>query len=305
MFNFAEKLLNMTIYPVSQVESMTGIKAHTLRIWERRYQFLKPQRTETNIRYYSDEQLKKLINISILNRNGYRISKLDKMTEEDIHNKVSDILNDSDKSLEDDIQGLTLAMLEMDEEKFNQIYQGHIIRKGLLRTITDVIYPFLTHVGVLWITNKTYPAQEHFITNLVRQKIISAIESYTRVPDGAPSIVLFLPDGENHEIGLLLSSFVARDLGWKVYYLGQNVPREDIEDVVELVQPKALMTMLLAPRKDTRELIGELVQCVNNIPLFMTGNPSFFEDIKSKGSIIFVNNPRQLEVELDKLSSWN
>lgn len=289
----------MTIYPVSQVESMTGIKAHTLRVWERRYQFLKPQRTETNIRYYSDEQLRKLINISILNRNGYKISKLDKMPDEEIHIKVSEILNNTDKTLEDDIQGLTLAMLEMNEDKFNKIYQAHIIRKGLLRTITDVIYPFLTHVGVLWITNKAYPAQEHFITNLIRQKVISAIESYTHVPENAPSIVLFLPDGENHELGLLLSSFVARDLGWKVYYLGQNVPREDIEDVVDLVQPNAVMTMLLAPRKDTKELIDELLISMKGNPFFITGNPTILNDLKKSNNLIIVNHPLELEDRLN------
>lgn len=303
MFNFAIKTLYMNIYPVSQVESITGIKAHTLRIWERRYQFLKPQRTNTNIRYYTDEQLRKLINISILNRNGFRISKLDKMPDEEIHQKVSAILDNQDKTLEDDIQGLTLAMLEMDEDKFNKIYQAHIIRKGLLRTVTDVIYPFLTHVGVLWITNKAYPAQEHFITNLIRQKVISAIESYTHVPDNAPSIVLFLPDGENHELGLLLSSFVARDLGWKVYYLGQNVPREDIEDVVELVQPQALMTMLLAPRKDTTELLDELLDSMKGKPFFITGNRAIIDTIQQKENIVFISHPRELEEQLNMIST--
>lgn len=302
MFNFANKTINMNIYPVAQVESMTGIKAHTLRVWERRYQFLKPQRTETNIRFYTDSQLRKLINISILNRNGYRISKLDKMPDEEIHQKVSDILNNADKTIEDDIQGLTLAMLEMDEEKFNIIYQAHIIRKGLLRTITEVIYPFLTHVGVLWITNKAYPAQEHFITNLIRQKIISAIESYTKVPEDAPSIVLFLPDGENHELGLLLSSFVARYLGWKVYYLGQNVPREDIEDVVDLVQPHALMTMLLAPRKDTKELVNELLFSMKGKPFFITGSPDIIKDLIQKKGVLFIRNPRELENKLNSIA---
>jgi methanogenic corrinoid protein MtbC1 len=223
------------------------------------------------------------------------------MPDEEIHQKVSDILNNPDKTLEDDIQGLTLAMLELDEDKFNKIYQAHIIRKGLLRTITDIIYPFLTHVGVLWITNKAYPAQEHFITNLIRQKIISAIESYTHVPENAPSIVLFLPDGESHELGLLLSSFVARDLGWKVYYLGQNVPREDIEDVVDLVQPQALLTMLLAPRKDTKELIDELLQSLKGKPFFLTGNPTIFDGLKNVQSITFIQHPRELEEELNKI----
>lgn len=301
LFNFVFKILNMSKYPVSQVESMTGIKAHTLRVWERRYQFLKPQRTETNIRFYTDEQLRKLINISILNRNGHRISKLNQMPEEEIHQRVNEILSNSDKSIEDDIQGLTLAMLEMNEEKFNQIYQAHIIRKGLLRTITDVIYPFLNHVGVLWITNKAYPAQEHFITNLIRQKIISAIESYTHVPENAPSIVLFLPDGENHELGLLLSSFVARDLGWKVYYLGQNVPREDIKDVIELVKPQAIMTMLIGPRKDTKQLIDDLINSMNGNPFFVTGNPAIINEIHEKKEITYISHPKELEKALNTI----
>lgn len=291
----------MAIYPVSQIEIMTGIKAHTLRVWERRYQFLKPQRTATNIRYYTDEQLRKLINISILNRNGIRISKLDQMPDGEIYKKVNDILNNQDKTLEDDIQGLTLAMLEMDEDKFNKIFEAHIIRKGLLSTFTDIIYPFLAHVGVLWITNKAYPAQEHFITNLVRQKIIYAIESYTKVPEKAPSIILFLPDGENHELGLLLSSFVARDLGWKVYYLGQNVPREDIEDVVELVHPNALMTMLLAPRKDTQELIKKLAISLKDTHLILSGSPQLIEELTNKNTI-FVKHPKEL---VDYLNNYS
>jgi len=283
----------MNTYPVSQAESLTGIKAHTLRIWERRYQFLKPKRTETNIRYYSDDQLKKLINISILNKNGFRISKLDRMSDQEIHQKVEEILSNPDKSLEDDIKGLSLAMLEFSEDKFNKIYRWHIIRKGLLRTITDVIYPFLIHVGVLWITNKAYPAQEHFITNLVRQKLIAAIESYTNIPENAPKIVLFLPDGENHELGLLLSSFIARDLGWKVYYLGQNVPREDVEDVVDLLKPQALLSMLLTPRKDIAELLVELSSSLKGRPLLLSGNPDLLMGLNDS-NIITIQHPNEL-----------
>jgi len=301
MFNFARNKLNMTKYPVSQVESMTGIKAHTLRIWERRYQFLHPRRTNTNIRFYTDDQLKMLINISILNRNGVRISKVDQMSEAEIHERVEMILNNDDKSVEDDIQGLTLAMLEMNEDKFTKIYEAHIIRKGLLKTITEVIYPFLSHVGMLWITNKAYPAQEHFITNLIRQKVISAIESFTKVPPNAPSIILFLPDGENHELGLLLSSFVARDLGWKVYYLGQNVPREDIEEVCELVQPDALLTMLMAPRKDTPVLIDELLVSMKGRPFFISGNQELVNSLDHQDNITFISNPHELEMYLNQI----
>ena len=166
----------MVTYSVAQVEALTGIKAHTLRIWERRYDFLDPMRTATNIRYYSDEQLKQLLNFGILVRNGYRVSKLNKMTDEEVYEEVTKVLADPASEASDEMKGLTLSMLEMNEEDFDNIFERQVIRKGFLRTITESIYPFLQYVGVLWTTNKAMVAQEHYISNLIRQKIIAAIE---------------------------------------------------------------------------------------------------------------------------------
>lgn len=282
----------MTTYPLAQVEKLTGIKAHTLRIWERRYHFLTPDRTETNIRYYSDAQLRKLLNISILTRNGYRISKVDRMQDQEIFKLVANLLNSTDKKIEDDIQGLTLSMIEMNEEKFNAIFRASIIRKGLTNTIIELIYPFLQHIGILWITEKTHPAQEHFITNLIRQKIISAVETLAPPIENSKSIVLFLPENENHELALLLTSYIARDLGWKVYYLGQNVPREDIHKVTEIVSPNAIMTILTTPRRDTKELLKQLRMENPDIPLLISGNVQSFREWEMDDLLVQIKSPK-------------
>jgi MerR family transcriptional regulator, light-induced transcriptional regulator len=216
----------MSSYSVAQVETLTGIKAHTLRVWERRYNFLHPKRTSTNIRYYSDEQLRKLLNIGILVRHGYRISQLDQMSDDEINALITEILANPSEENGNEIKGLTLSMLSMNEEEFDKIFSRQLMHKGLLSTITDLIYPFLRHVGVLWSTKKAMPAQEHFISNLIRQKIISAIENLPLAPAAAPAILLFLLEGEDHEIGLLLATYIAKDLGWRVCYLGQNVPAQ-------------------------------------------------------------------------------
>ncbi|MDZ7614226.1 MAG: MerR family transcriptional regulator [Flavobacteriaceae bacterium] len=262
-------------YSIAQAERLTGIKAHTLRIWERRYDFLVPERTETNIRYFSDAQLRKLINVSILLKNNYRISSISKMSDESINVIIGDILSQDDTENEEIIKALILAMLEMEETDFSRIFNRLVLRSGLLYTVTHVVYPFLSQVGVLWGTNKVLPAQEHFASNLIRQKIISAMETLPQPARNAPKIVFFLLENESHEIGLLLGAFIAKDLGWRVYYLGQNVPSPDIAMTVELLDPDLLMTMFVAPRNSkSDEILCRLIE-EHKIPLLYSGNQNY------------------------------
>lgn len=262
-------------YSIAQAERLTGIKAHTLRIWERRYDFLVPERTETNIRYFSDAQLRKLINVSILLKNNYRISSIAGMSEDLIHSKVGEFLSLENTENEEVIKALILSMLIMDEGEFNRIFSRLVLRSGLMYTISDVIYPFLAQVGVLWGTNKVLPAQEHFISNLIRQKIISAMESLPQPGENAGKIIFFLMEQETHEIGLLLGAYLAKDLGWKVYYLGQNVPSEDIVMTVELLEPDLLMTMFVAARNNKNdEILCRLIES-RKIPFLYSGNLAY------------------------------
>lgn len=279
---------------MAQVENITGISAHTLRIWERRYAFLKPERTATNIRFYSDDELKKLLNIGILIRNGHRISKVDAMPDSQINDLVTAILSNVNEENEDEINALILCMLEMNEEEFNKIFQRRIMRNGLQKTIAGLIYPFLNHIGVLWGTDKVIPAQEHFISSLIRQKIIAAIESLPSPSADAPSICMFLLDGEDHEIGLLLAAYMAKDLGWKVYYLGQNVPVVSIGEVVKIAKPKLLLSMFIVPSSDRAIKLINSIRGQTEVPLLISGNRENFVDVELNNMVIHIKSPEEL-----------
>lgn len=293
----------MTTYTMTQVETLTGISAHTLRAWERRYSFLVPSRSETNIRYYTDAELKNLINIGILVRNGHRISKIDRMDQEEIHFLVNQILTTHSDQHSDRINGLVLSMLKMDEDAFNKIYSIAVIDSGLIATITKLIYPFLNLVGGLWTTNKIIPAQEHFISNLIRQKIISAIDALPSPPENAKQILLFLLEGESHEIGLLLSYYIAKKLGWRVYYLGQDVPSVNIKDVFKIVKPDLMLTMFVTPRSQNISKIIARMTKDNDIPLLISGAPLLFEKEMKLKKTIYIKSPHDFEAYLNSISS--
>ena len=285
----------MITYSVAQVEALTGIKAHTLRIWERRYDFLTPERTSTNIRFYSDEHLKKLLNFGILVKNGYRVSKLGRMTDEEVFHEVEKVLSDPSSEMDDEMKGLTLCMLEMNEEEFDNIFERQVIRKGFLRTITEVIYTFLEYVGVLWTTNKAMVAQEHYISNLIRQKLISAIERLSLAPKDAPAIVFFLSEGEEHEIGLLLASFMAKSMGWRVFYLGQAVPLVNIKKVIDIAEPSLIMSIFVTPKvKKINSFIGAVIEG-NNIPYIVSGSIENLGAISDSDQLYKVSSPAEFE----------
>ena len=218
----------MATYSMAEIATLTGIKAHTLRKWESRYDFIIPHRTKTNIRYYSDQQLRKLLNIGILVRNGNRVSQVDKMTEAEIHERVSNILIDSGHS--DEINALIISMIKMDELAFDEIIDRNVENKGLLKTVTEVIYPFLNQIGILWTTHKAMPAQEHFISSLIYQKIAINIESIPKRKAESKRVhVLFLPKGEEHELGLYFMEYLLRLSGENSIYLGRDIPSIDLK----------------------------------------------------------------------------
>lgn len=294
------KTLDMSTYSMAQIVALTGVKAHTLRKWETRYNFLEPERTDTNIRYYTDGQLKKLMNIGILTRKGYRISKIDKMSEDEIHELITKSLLES--SEEDEIGALIIATLEMDEVSFDNVLNAHIKSHGLLATTIQLIYPFLNQIGVLWGINKVMPAQEHFISNLIKKKMFSTIDVLPYPGKDAPVILMFLTENEHHEIGLLLAYYMARNMGWKVYYLGQNVPTENIEQVIEVVKPDMMLTMFITPTLVPIKIKLDGVLNQTNIPLLISGNPEVLEDCMSDERIIYISDPNDLVEKLNQMA---
>ncbi|MEQ8363832.1 MAG: MerR family transcriptional regulator [Cyclobacteriaceae bacterium] len=265
----------MGSYSIKELETLSGIKAHTIRIWEKRHSIIAPKRTTTNIRYYSDDDLKKIINVSLLNNSGLKISKIAQMSEPELNSEIVQ-LTESKSEASIFIDQLVVCMIDMQEDQFEKLLSHLIMKFGFERTITEVIYPFLEKIGILWQTGNITPAQEHFITNLVRQKIIVAIDSLPFPEQGALKVVLFLPENELHEIGLLFYHFIVKSLGYKTYYLGQHLPYEDLKQVCAKHQPDIIITSIIASQKPQKitEYLQKLSQDVPKPQILIGGNPN-------------------------------
>jgi len=232
----------MSTYSIKDLEKLSGIKAHTIRIWEQRYRLIEPQRTDTNIRFYSDDDLVKLMNISVLNQNGYKISKISQLNDSQI-SEVMLQLNNEIPSLSTQTESLVMAMIEVDERHFNHVFDKSVENLGFENTIEQLLFPFLERIGVLWLAGTINPAQEHFITSLIRQKLIAAIDYEGVKTEGThPRILFYLPEGEFHEIGLLYYNYLARKAEFEVVYLGSSVPFRDIIRIDEIRPAQIIFT---------------------------------------------------------------
>jgi MerR family transcriptional regulator, light-induced transcriptional regulator len=233
----------MNLFTIKDLENLSGIKAHTLRIWEQRYGFLKPNRTYTNIRHYNNEELKVILNIALLNKYGYKVSHLDKMTDAERSEKILELSN-VEAQQERVVNDLVQTMVDLDMDNFERIIDNHMLARGVERTVLQLIFPFLEKIGILWLTNHINPAQEHLVSNIIRQKLIVGIQSVQPPVKLKESVLLFLPEGEHHEIGLLFVHYLLKSRGAKVIYLGANIPLRDVEYVVKLKNPDYLHTHL-------------------------------------------------------------
>jgi len=231
----------MSTYSIKDLEKLSGIKAHTIRIWELRYHLIEPQRTNTNIRYYSDDDLVKLMNIGVLNQNGYKISKIAHLTPPEIRDILFHLNNTPSTGTM--TESLVMAMLELDELRFNEVFEKSVENMGFEKTIEQLLFPFLEKIGVLWLAGTVNPAQEHFITNIIRQKLIVAIDNERlKIEATHPRILFYLPEGEFHEIGLLYYNYLARKADFEVLYLGSSVPFRDIARVDEIRPVQIIFT---------------------------------------------------------------
>ena len=224
-------------FTIRELESLSGIKAHTIRIWEQRYHFLKPSRTETNIRRYSNEELKTLLTVALLNKYGYKISRIDGMQPEQREKAVMQ-LNQAEAQTENLVNRLLGYMIDLESTEFENLLNQQIKENGIEETVTVVIFHFLHKVGLLWQTDRIIPAQEHIVSNIIRQKIVAAIEGLPFADRPNPLFLLFLPEGEHHEMGLLFVYYLLRKKAIPVIYLGANVPLKDIKYLVGVKPPE-------------------------------------------------------------------
>jgi DNA-binding transcriptional MerR regulator len=235
----------VALYSISDLEKMSGIKAHTIRAWERRFDLFAPDRTETNLRTYSDDDLRKILNISILSKHGYKISRIADMREQDICNTVRELCCTDAESV---INELIAYMVSLDEDAFRQRINLSVELEGMEKVMLHLVYPFMERIGILWLTGAISPAQEHFVSNIIRNRLIVELERIKQPHNPERStFLLFLPENDLHEIGLLFYHYAISVRGFNVIYLGQSLPYEDLKITLSLRPCNYLFTSVVLP----------------------------------------------------------
>ncbi len=288
----------MRLYQITELEQLTGIKAHTIRIWEKRYNLIEPDRTNTNYRRYSDDQVKKLLNVSTLLSNGYKISKIAGFSEKDFYLKI---IESKANKIEDVIfttfvNDLLSAMIDFDEQKFEKAYSAVINRLGLFEAMLNVFYPLLNKIGLLWSINNVSPAQEHFASCLLKRKIMSATDGLPFAKSRKKKFLLLLVPGEMHDISILFANYIIRSKGHETIYLGQDVPYENISLVVKQTKPNFVLTFFTLPQnpKDVYNDFKKNVHLGENTKLLISGQSDVTAYLKSKLGANVVLHPTDL-----------
>ena len=277
------------VFSIKDLENLSGVKAHTIRIWEKRYNLLKPKRSKTNIRHYDLNNLQKLLNISFLNSNGFKISKIAALDETELAPKTRELAfmgkNDSQA-----IVAFKLAMINFDQILFYNTYNSLLEEKSFRTIFYEVFIPLLFDLGMLWQTNTISPSHEHFLTVHIKQKILVHIERLQST-DPRPStktVVLFLPENETHDLGLLFINYEILSLGYHTIFLGENIPLNNLkyinklyDDIIYIsyftIKPsdndiydylKIFSEEYLSVNKNSAKLIGHRIRNLNpeNVP---------------------------------------
>nr|WP_321486551.1 MerR family transcriptional regulator [uncultured Draconibacterium sp.] len=259
-------------YSIKDLETLSGIKAHTIRIWEKRYDLLKPERTDTNIRYYTDDDLKRMLNVSLLVRNGYKISKVAAWQEDDIKQTVLDVAK-TKKSEEGYVDQLLLFMVNFDNVGFAALVNEIIKKYGLEEAMQNLFFALFERIGTFWQVGSIFPAQEHYITSFIRQKIITAIDEHGIINSKEKTILFYLPEEELHELSLLFYSYLAIKSGYNIIYLGQFVPFADLEKIRLHVKLDFIFTAFISPiqKEDLENYLGKLKELYQHQKVFITG----------------------------------
>jgi methanogenic corrinoid protein MtbC1 len=293
----------MDLFSISQLQQFSGIKAHTIRIWEQRYNALTPSRSQGNTRYYSNYQLRRLLNIVSLMGFEYKISELCAMPDEMLFKIINSHLKNyssPDLAIEYTISQLLAAGMSLDENYFDTLFSGCIVRYGIKNTYVNVVYPMLERIGLMWTNDTMPPAQEHFISNIIRQKLFTAIDSLPPAKSSKDSWLLFLPENEFHEIGLLFAQYVIRSKGKKVFYLGCNVPLDTLTKVIKEITPANILFFLVHNNipVDTQKYLNTLSANFRKTTIYLSGSEKLISGLKPGKSTKWIRSVEELEKQL-------
>jgi MerR family transcriptional regulator, light-induced transcriptional regulator len=287
----------MKHYTLYELEKLTGILTATIRVWERRYNIIKPKRTDTNRRWYDDDDLRRLINISIIYHSGIKISKIAKYSESEIEEKAEFLARDSAGS-DININSLIVAMLSFNGNAVNEILLRSIINSGFEETFSNVVFPFLRRVGIMWHTGSVNTGAEHFITNIFRGRLISAIDSLP--PSNDPKrkrVIMYLPDNELHEMGLLFYAYLIRKLGHEVLYLGQATPFPALIEASEKWHSDILVTGALSylSISEPQDYLNNLSSTFRSQKILVCGSLAGEPDIEKYNNIYSIRSVGDLK----------
>jgi DNA-binding transcriptional MerR regulator len=294
----------VAVYSINDLEKLSGIKAHTLRIWEQRYGIIEPKRTPTNIRYYQDDDLKFILNVALLKKRGVKISKIAKMSRREIAEMAASF-SDVDISYSTQLDALTISMIEMNEYKFTRILDTNIRQMGFEEAMMEVIYPFLEKLNVLWLTGSINPAQENFIGALIRQKLIASInELPVATGSSKASFLLFLPEGERQELSLLFMHYLLRKRGFRSIYLGQDISLYDLKDACNSLHPHYIFTMISETfaREPVQRFVDSMSESFPESQIILSGYQVIAQQVPSERNIQVI---KSLPETLDFLQLLN
>lgn len=265
--------MKVSQYSIKDLENLTKIKAHTIRIWEQRYGLLKPQRTATNIRFYLDADLKKLLNVNLLYTNGFKISKISKLSEDEIIEEAKAIMFREAPLDAADVDAAIISIMDMNSSAVIDLFEEHYQNGGLANMYQNLIIPLLGRVGELWQLNTISVGHEHFFSNLLRQFVLA--KTYALGTDTTKgTALLFLHENEEHELSLLIYNYLFRSAGWKTCYLGQSVPHEGLEIAYRQINPDITITSFIKQIPETKfqSILNKVLNLVPHKQLLTSGS---------------------------------
>lgn len=293
----------MDSFTISQLQRYSGISVHSIRAWEKRYNALTPSRSEGNTRYYDGKQLRRLLNIASLMNSSHKISELCSLPDAKLHELINrklekeTLLSEKDELL---VTQMVSSALEFNEPLFDKVFSHALLSYGVEATYLRVIYPALKRLGVLWSAAQIAPAQEHFISNLIRQKLNASIDLLPLDTRSKNHWLLFLPENEFHESGLLMANYLVRHAGHRCTYLGANVPFDTLKDAVKMVKPTSLLFFLVTKddEEEDKALLRMMSQHFTSQKIFVAAEATRFSNPKTPKSISLLHSLQALKEEL-------
>jgi DNA-binding transcriptional MerR regulator len=289
----------MDLFSISQLAQFSGIKAHTIRMWEQRYNALSPQRSEGNTRYYDNSQLMRLLNIVSLMDEGYKVSELCRLSDSELAQRLKEVEDHNAPQNPEEyyISQLVAAGMNYDEWHFEKVFSHCVLRMGMKQAYLKVLYPMISRMGLMWAQTEFLPGHEHFISNIIRQKFFTALDALPPIMEEGKNWLLFLPENEFHELGLLHAHYLIRATGRKSFYLGANMPLESLASSVKQIQPDNLLLFMV--HNETLEKAQAYLDHLSDLfpqqNIHVSGKTDLLRNLRFQPPVYWLEGPENLE----------